>query len=160
MKIKYYSTLLVSALLISGCSTATNQVNKSNNIKDIQSKPIVKKQIKQQEHKKLDPTPKWVINPNKENHICSTGSANISDIITAKKIAYITAKARISEEIEVYVESQSTLSKECSNDECKKSYTSKISQQSTNMLRGVKAVDTYQDNKHNRLYVRACTQKI
>jgi len=158
MKIIYPSILFTSILLISGCSTSTNQVNKSNNIEEVQFKPIVQNQIKEQESKKIDPTPKWIINPNKENHICSIGSSNITDIATSKKIAFITAKARISEEIEVYIESKSTLSKKCNNNECKKSYTSKISQQSTNMLRGVKAVDTYKDNKHNRLYVRACTK--
>lgn len=156
---KKFIILVMALVLVTGCNSSKNNVtNQSLNYTQTIKSSSNKKDNKQAVIKKEESlTPKWILNPNKENQICSVGQAKMSNLATAKKIAFITAKARISEQIKVSIQSESTISKNCTSEECKKSYSSKIRQQSTNMLRNIKTVDTYQDKKSNLLYVHACT---
>ncbi len=91
--------------------------------------------------------PNWITNPSKENSICSIGSAPIADMKTTRTIALMSAKANISKEIEVYVDTFSSNKTE---------FTSFSSEQSTNMLKDVKIVDRYEDNLNHIYYLRAC----
>lgn len=139
------SILILTALIISGCSSSNKQIKT----------PIVKKTIVYKKDMKIDDTPKWILNPNKHNYICSIGSASITDKKTTNTIAKMKAKANISKQISIYIDSQS---KSIKNRNGKSKFTTSSSQQSTNMLRGIKFVDNYTDKPNNRYYIRACSK--
>ncbi|MEA2018113.1 MAG: LPP20 family lipoprotein [Campylobacterota bacterium] len=146
MKLKLSASILISSLLLIGCGS-TPQPSKviSNSKKTITPKPIIKKT-----------SPNWILNPNKQNHICAIGSSKLSsDKKTMKKIASMKAKANISKQIKIYIDSKSKASK---NNNGKSTYTTSSTQQSTNMLRGVKVVDNYEDKQNNIFYLRTCTK--
>jgi len=109
--------------------------------------------------KKINPIPSWIYNSKKQNNICSVGSSTIqSNIANTQKIAKIQAKASISEQIKVYINSLSILKKSCTDEKCSSSYSTTSQQQSTNMLHNIKYINSYTDNKNNIYYVRACIQ--
>ncbi|MEA2017637.1 MAG: LPP20 family lipoprotein [Campylobacterota bacterium] len=149
MKLKLSVSILISSLLLIGCGS-TPQPSKeiSNSKKTITPKPIIK-----------NTTPNWILNPNKQNQICSIGSANITKIDETKKIAFIKAKSNISKEIKLHINSQTSKQLNCNNSECKKEFNKFSQQQSTNMLNNISLSDEYVDTKNNRYYVRACSAK-
>lgn len=136
MKLKTISLFIVLPLLFISC-TSNNQVN-VNKIKKVK-----------------DNTPNWILNPNKQNHICSIGSAPITDKKTTNTIARMKAKSNLSKQISIYIDSQS---KSMRNSNGKSKYTSSSSQQSTNMLKNIKFTDNYTDSTNNRYYIRACSK--
>ena len=141
-------SLTVLSLLIVGCGS-TNQTT-------LQPKVSVKQTThKVIKTKKSDNTPKWILNPNKANYICSIGSAPITDEKTTKTIAKLKAKANIGKQITIYINKQSRMSKDNNG---KSSFQTTSSQQSTNMLRGIKVSNTYTDKPNNRFYIRMCSK--
>lgn len=70
------------------------------------------------------------------------------------------AKKSISNQIDVYVYSQSKRHIKCTHKECTKSLNSYAIQQSANMLNHISIVDQYIDNKNNIYYIQSCTPKI
>ncbi|MEA2017760.1 MAG: hypothetical protein U9N59_04870 [Campylobacterota bacterium] len=149
MKLKLSVSILISSLLLIGCGS-TPQPSKeiSNSKKTITPKPIIK-----------NTSPNWILNPNKQNQVCSIGSANITKIDETKKIAFIKAKSNISKEIKLHINSQTSKQLNCNNSECKKEFNKFSQQQSTNMLNNISLSDEYVDTKNNRYYVRACSAK-
>ena len=145
-------SLMALSLFVVGCGS----VNKTT----IQKKPAVKPTI----HKvikttPIDNTPKWILNPNKANYVCSIGSAKLTSINEAKKIANIKAKANISKNISIYINSENIAKINCTSKECKKEFNKFSEQQSTNMLTNISVLDEYIDEKNNRYYQRVCTSK-
>ena len=147
MKLKTISILIVLPLLFIGCT--------SNKQPNVDKKSKIKKVIVAQKQIVKDNTPNWILNPEKPNYICAIGSAPITDKKTTTTIARIKAKANISKQISIYINSKSISMKNSSG---KSKYTSSSSQQSTNMLRDVKFTDNYTDKRNNRYYIRACSK--
>lgn len=144
MRLKYIAILLIFLFII-GCSSTNNSTTQSI----------------QKDFNQIETLPNWIMNPNQDNFICAVGSSIIEDnIYTTTKTANIKAKAKISEQINVYINSQSILHKKCNTDECKKTFSSKITQQSTNMLTNIKELNNFKDIKNNIYYTRICTPKI
>lgn len=141
-KVLVFIGVLLSFL---GCSSpSTPSVQKEENVRNVEVIAV-------------DARPNWIKNPNEENKVCAVGSSKKSaDIKLMNKIAFLKAKANISKEIEIYIETEL-------DSKYQSSGVSKIStsarQQSTNMLRNVKVVDTYEDSKHGIYYLKACMQK-
>jgi hypothetical protein len=127
----------------------------SNNQPNVNKKSKIKKVIVKQKQIPKNNTPNWIFNPNKQNHICSIGSASITDKKTTNTIASMKAKSNISKQISIYINSQSKSMKSSNG---KSKYTTSSSQQSTNMLRGIKFTDKYKDTENNRYYIRACSK--
>ena len=144
MKLKTILIFMLLPLLFISC-TFDNQPNVNKKSKEkvvVTKKRIVK-----------DSVPNWIFNPNKQNYICSIGSAPIRDKKTTNIIAKMKAKANISKQINIYIKSES---KSIQNSNGKSKYTSSSVQQSTNILRDVKFIDNYIDKKNNIYYVRVC----
>ena len=148
-----YKKLHLNILLITfliGCSSISNKPqdtfskDKHNNDTKIAKKQSIKYKI-----------PSWLINPNKSDQICAIGTANANSGIDMKKIAFIRAKAEISKQINIYIESQITSSK---NSNGKSIFATSSSHQSTNMLKNIKIVNEYLDKNDNIYYVRACSK--
>ena len=129
MKIKILF-LSISFLLFVGCST-----NKTVNT------PIKN-------------TPKWIQNPNKTNHICALGSSSITTAKTTNMIATLKAKAKISKQIKIYIQTKKVSNKSDKNSSFHKYST----HQSTNMLRDIKVHNSYTNRSTNIYYIRMCSK--
>lgn len=140
------SLFIISFLFLAGCSSNTPTPKKPAKINTQAPK-----------QKELDLTPKWVYSPSDDRNICSIGSSKIlRDKKMMNKIASMKAKANISKEISLYIETQSKTQKKSKSS----SFTTTSSQQSTNMLKSVKIVNEFEDKKNDMFYLRACVQKI
>jgi hypothetical protein len=139
-------------LLITGCSISNEKVNT----------PILNSQSQSQQQtniksKIIDDTPNWILNPDKQNYICATGSSKVlNDKKTMKKIAFMRAKANISIQIKIYINTQSKL---IQNSNGKSKFTISSTHQSTNMLKNIKIMNTYIDEKNQIYYIRVCSKK-
>lgn len=103
--------------------------------------------------------PSWIKNSNRDGYICSIGYANISqDILMAKKIAIVRAKANMSENIMSHIETQDTLKVECKNNNCEKDFDSKTSITSAQMIRDTQTENEYINEKENLYYIRLCSK--
>ena len=124
------------------------------------SKSFVSHSTKPDEYKatKVQELPSWILNPNQKNHICDIGSSKLKkDILATKKIAKIKAKRNISEQMKVFIISQTINTQKCDNLDCSTSFNSIIQQESSNILEG----DIFYPNEHidkedEVYYVRAC----
>lgn len=130
--------LIFLFLFVAGCSSSSQNISASLEQKDYNN------------------TPPWIVNPNKKNQICSIGSVPIQvDEKINISIAILRAKANISKEISIYVDSQSESIK---NSHGKSEFSNLTSLQSTNLLKNIKIIDTYIDTINNMYYLRACSK--
>jgi hypothetical protein len=105
--------------------------------------------------------PTWVMNPTKEGYICEVGSSSIYEkMALTKRTALIIAKANISKEIKLYIDTQITKKSHCEGDNCQKEIHSKSTLTSSNMIRNVSVIDSYHDTDTARYYIHLCTSKI
>jgi hypothetical protein len=145
-------TIAISAF-ISGCSTTpvSPSTQKQQPI-EVKKKPICKEEVKSS-------LPNWILNPNKNGFICDIGSSRVNaKMSTTKKVALITAKARISEQVKLYINTQSNSEASCINDECKKEFHTKTNIQSSNMIKNIRTLNDYTDVLNNIYYVQVCTK--
>jgi hypothetical protein len=132
---KYINIFTITniVLFISSCSSSNN-INSNSN----------KKQS-------------WIYNAQMPNQICAIGSS--TNNLKAKDKALLKAKANISKQLQIYINSKKTKSISCTTKECKTQYKVFSSQQSSQMLNNISIINRYIDNNTNRYYLRACTPK-
>ena len=137
-------------IVLSGC-TEQPQIKHHDKL----STPQSKQTIATPTEKSL---PLWIMNPNQEGYLCEVGSVTIQDKFSiTKRTALIIAKARISQQIKLYVDTQLQQNIECNNDRCKTVVTSKTTLISSNMIKNVTVHNSYHDNKNQRYYMHLCT---
>ena len=143
MSLKVY-TIALMAIFFNGCQNGNLLVVKEQ----IENKKKISNEL-----------PNWILNPQKNNRICSVGSSKITNIDETKKIALITAKSNISKDINIHIQTQLTKQLNCNSKECKKSFKSFSEQQASNMINNISISDEHIDKSKNRYYIRACSQK-
>ena len=147
--------LTTLTLMTSGCSTTKPQV-----------KSVVEKEPTKQvatsrktSEVKQSGLPTWIMNPNKNGYICDVGTSQLqAKMSITKKVAFITAKAGISEQIRIYVETEQKREASCISEECKSKFSTKTHLSSTNMIQDIAIEDSYTDEEHSIYYVRVCTK--
>ena len=136
-----------------GCAAPSHPIHSSSKSKIIEE--TSPKEVPQNN------LPKWILEPNIDGYICAVGSAKKQvdgDVSTQKKIALITAKANISKQIEIYIESELTMNKKCSASECQSDMNFKSRQQSMNMIRNIQIKNEWVDPNDKTMYLLVATQ--
>lgn len=152
MNLKLFIQLLFTLVLV-GC--AHNTQNTTVQKQTLQLNKTESKQSKLSNIKEPIKYPKWIVTPNKKGYICSIGSSKISlSNYRTKKIALVTAKAAISRQIKVHIQTKSNFSHENG----KISFHTKSKHQTINMVKNIKVTDEFVDTSSKRLYLRVCTK--
>ena len=152
-----YLLIILTALtlVISGCSSKEPQVKSA-----VEKEPTrIEATSRETSENKQSHLPNWIMNPNKNGYICDIGSSQLQvKMSITEKAAFITAKAGISEQIEIYVETEQKKEANCISEECKSEFTTKTNLSSTNMIQDIAIEDTYIDEEHRVYYVRVCSK--
>jgi len=108
---------------------------------------------------KPSPTPFWVKNPYSDtSKICGLGSSSLNDT-NFESAANMGAKADISEQIQLYINTQFEVRTGCKNHECQKKVSSWAQLQSAEMVRNTKHTNRWKDPVQKRYYIQLCTTK-
>lgn len=159
MKRYWYIPLIVFSYILVGCSSNDPQPNMTTESKTLASKQTVNEVAEDVNKIKESTSLSWIDNPNREGYICEVGFAKINgDEDLTKKIAKIEAKAGISQTIESYIKTQSTLEASCNNDECKNKFSSKTHISSTQMIKNIEIVNQYTDVDKGIYYIHLCSK--
>ena len=136
---------IISSIFYIGCSNTITQINNISNSKKNTNNQNLK-------------LPKWIQNPQNKNKICAIGSSKKQN--NMKEIAQLKAKANISKNISLYIQSQSIKKIKCNKTNCNDSFSTNSTHQSNTMLKDVKIINEYFDKQNNIYYLKMCINKL
>lgn len=105
--------------------------------------------------------PEWVLSPGREGYLCGVGEAGPQAVNPAyqHRAAMMQAKAAIAREIELYVRTELTTEKQCTDAGCKSEMTTHSKHLSRQLIEAAEVANEWTDPKTGTLYIRLIVKK-